>query len=248
MRRLLTIIIFAATFMTSMAGIKWITKEYDFGTIREASGPVTGSVSFVNTGTEGTFIHSVRPSCGCTGASYPHGEIAPGDTAVVTFTYNPIGRPGNFEKGIKIYVGEEKELTVAKIRGTVIGSPETLAYQYPHECGALRMDTYLLTTGKLPRGASRHLFINVYNQGEEAITPWLENDDAALNIEVTPREIAPGATGTITFYVNTKKEKHDGMFEYPVVLISDKKDKDSERQNIKVTGEIVSKDYDLKKQ
>ncbi|MDE5883042.1 MAG: DUF1573 domain-containing protein [Muribaculaceae bacterium] len=201
--------------------VEWLATEYNFGSFKEANGNVTGSVKLVNHGPDATFINRVRPSCGCTGASYTHSMIEPGDTATVSFTYNPVGRPGPFDKTVKVYMGPDNDLTVIRIMGTVIGAPTTLKANFPVECGPLRLENTLVPAGEIKRGHSRHLFLNVYNQGEKPITPTWHSDAKALTVEVTPREIAPGDLGTFSFYLRTAEEPADGPYDYPIVISAD---------------------------
>lgn len=77
-------------------------------------------------------ITGARPSCGCTGVAYPDDPIAPGDTVKFSFTYNPLGRPGRFEKSIRVYIGDFDTATI-RIRGNVLGTPESLSTLYPVE-------------------------------------------------------------------------------------------------------------------
>ena len=196
--------------------VEWLSKDYDFGIFKESDGKVTGKVSFVNRGPEATFISRVRPSCGCTGASYTDSMVQPGDTATITFTYNPQGRPGHFDKNVKVYLGEGNDLTVIRIRGTVIGSSATLQSYYPVECGPLRLDNSVVPVGEIKKGRSRHLFMNVYNQGDKSLKPEFKTGSPALVAEINPAEIAPGETATITFFLKTDAEMPGGPFEIPV--------------------------------
>lgn len=204
------------------AKIKWLSTEYNFGTFKEADGPKTGHVEFVNEGPDATFISRVRPSCGCTGASYPHTMIEPGDTAKITFTYNPAGRPGKFNKTVKIYIGEDNELTVARILGTVIGEDSTLDYVFPKVAGPLRLENTVANANEIKRGASRHLFINLYNQGQDTITPEWNEIGEQLIIAVAPASIPPGEVGTVSFHLRTPYEERNGLVEYDVKLRPDK--------------------------
>ncbi len=201
-----------------MGQVEWLSKEYNFGSFKEADGKVTGSVQLVNHGPEATFINRVRPSCGCTGASYPAAMIEPGDTVSISFTYNPAGRPGPFDKTIKVYMGPDNDLTVIRITGTVIGASSTLNTYFPKDCGSLRLENTLVPAGEIKRGSSRHLFLNVYNQSEDTITPSLKNHSDALGVDLTPRRLSPGEIGTLTFYLQTAKEPNDGPIDYPVVI------------------------------
>lgn len=218
--------------------VKWLETEYDYGTFREAAGPQKGTVRFVNEGPEATFIQNVRPSCGCTAAAYTESMIQPGDTATVSFIYNPYGRPGRFDKTVKVFIGEEREMKVIRIKGTVIGAPETLKSSYPEAIGPLRIERDVVLGGEIKRGGSRHLFLNIYNQSSDTITPGWRNQNKALEVELTPKKLAPGEIGTLGFYLRTSKEKETGRVEYPVTVIADTADPHSEEREIKVMGVI----------
>ena len=112
------------------ADVVWLEKDYDFGLMKEEAGPRTGSVRLVNTGPEPVVITGARPSCGCTGVAYPEDPIEPGDTVNFSFTYNPLGRPGKFAKSIRVYIGDFDMATI-RIRGNVLGTPESLTTLYP---------------------------------------------------------------------------------------------------------------------
>lgn len=217
--------------------VEWLAKEYNFGVIREADGKVTGSVKLVNHGPDATYISRVRPSCGCTGASYTHNVIEPGDSATVSFTYNPQGRPGPFDKTVKVYMGPANELTVIRISGTVIASEATLDSQFPKVCGPMRFDKTEVGAGELKKGQGRHFFINVYNQGDKTIKPEWKSKDKALEVSLKPDKLAPGETATLTFYLKTDLAKEYGPFEYPVEIWPEGKGK--EETTLTLSGVIV---------
>ncbi|MBD5358936.1 MAG: DUF1573 domain-containing protein [Bacteroides sp.] len=218
----LIILLCVSGFSPLWANIEWLNKHYDYGAFKEAEGPRKGSVQFVNKGDEAIFINRVRPGCGCTEANYPHDLILPGDTATISFTYNPKGRPGSFDKSIKVYVGKENELHVVKISGTVIGAPSTLEFGYPKEAGLLRLESFAVKTGELKKGSSRHLFINAYNQSSDTITPSWVGEEKGIKVELTPSSIPPGDVATFSFYVNTKEEERMGPVNYKVHVTSDR--------------------------
>lgn len=219
--------------------VKWLSMEYNFGAFKEAEGPKKGSVMFVNTGKEPTFIRNVRPSCGCTSVEYTEDMIQPGDTATVSFVYNPEGRPGPFDKTVKVYLGSGNQLEVIRITGTVIGSPETLEINYPDVSGALRFESLLAPMGEVKKGGSRHAFINVYNQGSDTIHPTWSDKVAAIETNFTPKALAPGEIGTFGFYLNTSKEKRMGPVEYVVRIKPDRNSPNEDEREIKITTCIV---------
>ena len=94
-------------------------KTHDFGTIKEANGPVTHTFEFTNTGGEPLVIINVNASCGCTRPDYPKEPIMPGKKGKVKVTFNPAGRPGEFSKEVKIRTNGDKR-PILRITGTVI--------------------------------------------------------------------------------------------------------------------------------
>lgn len=203
--------------------IIWLEKEYDFGLMKEEAGPKTGSVRFINTGPEEIAITGARPSCGCTGVSYPEDPIAPGDTVRFSFTYNPLGRPGRFEKSIRVYTGDFGMSTI-RIRGNVLGTPESLSTQYPVEAGPLRLSSGLMAGGEVALGSTRHLFLNGYNQTGDTIRPTWKCADPALSIMSSSETVEPGDIVSFSFYFNSREYKMPGVVRIPVTIISDNKE------------------------
>lgn len=205
----------AATAATPSGGdpsLEWLELTYDFGTFHEAGGTQTGKVRFINRSDKPTVITRVRPSCGCTGADYPTDPIAPGDTAIVSFSYNPSRRPGSFEKTVKVFTGAESLMSVIVIKGTVIGTPATLEKDYPIEASGLRMSTGSVDVGKVASDGARHSFVRLYNSTSHPIAPTATSSDKALDITIKPETIPPGETGTVSLYLNPRLIKDCGSY------------------------------------
>ncbi|MDE6339060.1 MAG: DUF1573 domain-containing protein [Muribaculaceae bacterium] len=200
--------------------VKWLEKEYDFGLIKEQAGPQTGRVRMVNTGPEEVVITGARPSCGCTGVEYTEAPIAPGDTATVSFTYNPEGRPGRFRKNVRVYVGDF-DTYIITIVGNVLGAPESLSNLYPNEVGALRLSETMLPAGDVNYGSTRHFFVNGYNQTTDTIRPRWECSDPTLSVSASAEELGPGDLMTFSFYFNSRDVKEIGPVEIPVKIFAD---------------------------
>lgn len=216
--RIIALSLFLTMSSVMWGKVEWLQTEYDFGAFPEIAGPRTGTVRFVNKGSEPMLINRVRLTCGCTSESHTEGIVAPGDTAVVNFTYNPIGRPGRFEKSIKVYVGENNDMTVIKMRGTVIGAPQTLDADYPVVAGALRISEREVDFGKVRHSTSRHVFLNLYNQSSDTLRPVWKNTDSCLDIDISSPEILPGDLATMSFYLNTREEERMGPVAYDVEI------------------------------
>lgn len=98
--------------------ISFETKEWDFGTIKNDR-PATHSFKFTNTGTSNLVILTATAECGCTRPEFSEKPIAPGKTGTIKVSYNPIGRPGSFEKTVTVKTNGKPKTVRLKIRGTV---------------------------------------------------------------------------------------------------------------------------------
>lgn len=219
MRLLLSFTLLALT-LCSFAESKIVLSPptYDFGVMKEVAGPRTGRVFVRNLGPDPTFIRQVRPSCGCTDADFQQGEIAPGDSAWVSFTYNPAGRPGRFEKTVRVVLGEDSQKELINIRGIVLGTPETLDKMYPVDAGPLRLKEDKIFFESIKQGSTRHFFISGYNMTPDTIAPRLVCDNKAVDVGMTPEKVAPGELVTFSFYLNTRRLDTIGRFQIPVML------------------------------
>ena len=95
-------------------------KTHNFGTIREADGPVTCEFTLENKGDKPLVIVSAKAQCGCTTPKIPKQPIRPGESAVLTVTYDPAGRPGEFDKTIRVRTNRKDATALLKIKGTVL--------------------------------------------------------------------------------------------------------------------------------
>jgi len=95
---------------------------HDFGTIKEADGPVSCTFKFKNTGTGMLVIYQAIASCGCTSPTYPKEPIKPGAEGEIKVTYNGTGKtPGKFDKVITLRTNTKDEIVRLKVKGTMIG-------------------------------------------------------------------------------------------------------------------------------
>ena len=127
--------------------VRWLEMQHEFGTIHEEDGKVSCTMRLVNDGDSELIITQVRTSCGCTAAGYDKAPIAPGDTARITITYDPVARPGEFSKDVFVYTNGTPRRSGVSIHGVVIAQPETLSEFYPVAVGAMR------------KSGIRHLFV-----------------------------------------------------------------------------------------
>ncbi len=96
----------------------------DVGTFSEDDPIQKASFKFKNTGDKKLVINYVHTSCGCTVADYPKEFIAPGDSGVITVTYNGSGRmPGPIKKYVQVFTNSKDELTRIFIQGYMTAVP-----------------------------------------------------------------------------------------------------------------------------
>ncbi len=91
---------------------------HDFGTFNEADGKVETVFVFKNTSKENLVVSRVQASCGCTTPDWSKEPIAPGKKGFVKASYNPAGRPGNFNKSVTVTSNQGTQ--VLYIKGQVV--------------------------------------------------------------------------------------------------------------------------------
>lgn len=231
---LTVILLLAASFAYAAPQVVWIKDSHDFGTFREECGEVTCSMQFVNTGDAPVVITDMRVTCGCTTPRYPKGEIAPGDTAVVTVTYSALGRPGRFKKKVYVYTDAETDRHTLTVSGVVIGDENTLKSRYPVAAGKMRLRNNTVAFGEMNRGKIKTAFIDAYNHSTDTLHPEWKNVPEYLSVISTPAAVAPGEQVSFSFYLNTNKCPQWGMNEIGLILVTDK-----DGQEIPVTVMVI---------
>lgn len=93
---------------------------HDFGTIKEADGPVTHVFEVKNVGGAPLVITRVISSCGCTTPTFNREPIAPGKSGKITVVYNPAGRVYPFVKTVSVYSNGKEGPFVLTIKGEVV--------------------------------------------------------------------------------------------------------------------------------
>lgn len=193
--------------------VRWLEHDYNFGLMLEEEGPKTGHLSFVNEGNSPVTMVRVRPSCGCTSATYDEDPVAPGDTATIVFTYDPEGRPGRFEKSIRVTFADDSHARLG-IRGNVLGTDSSLRTFYPIEVGTLRLTEDVVLADKVRFGAVINRFITGYNASTDTIRPQLSAISNGLTIVPSTEVVAPGDLVTYAIAYDSRATEITG----PVAL------------------------------
>lgn len=112
--------------------IAFVESEHAFGEIKEGDFAKHEFV-FKNTGTEPLYVRDAKASCGCTTPQWTKDTIAPGGEGKILVQFNSEGRPGDFEKSVTVFANTDPEMTVIKIKGHVIGKPQSITGPYINE-------------------------------------------------------------------------------------------------------------------
>ena len=183
----------------------WLERKYDFGVFKEKDGKVTCQMRVVNTGTEPLLIVKAQAGCGCTSINYPEEPILPGDTAAVSITYNPSGRPGQFTKQAIIFTNTVTKRTILEITGNVIPTDKTLDEQYPIRAGSLRISQQNMPFGELTRGNRKTEFLSAYNASTDTLIVHVDGAMPHINPAIVPDTVPPARVTALTVHYMSGK-------------------------------------------
>lgn len=217
----LAIAIMATAKCMAQPSIKWIETEHDFGAFDEDMGDVTHDFMLVNTGNDPLTILAARATCGCTIPRYTREPVAPGDTVVISVTYNPAGRPGKFSKKVKVETNVPGSQSVLTINGVVIGAERTLRSQYPVEAGPLKLRNRVIPFGEVKHGRTRSVFLDGYNQSSDTIHPKIIGLPDYIMCDISPKAVPPGQQATFTLFYDGRNSTVWGIDTCMVTIIPD---------------------------
>lgn len=225
MRKLIIILALAIGLSTyAGAKIEWDRLTHDFGAFNETNGPATASFIYYNRGDEPLIITGARANCGCTTPKYTKEALLPGDSGIMTVSYDPAGRPGRFEKKVFIDSNSDPKRSTLTIRGTVVGSGSTIAQRYPVEAGSLRLAHQASLMGTITKGRTKSVFETGYNVTTKTLQPVIKKSPSWIDVKVLPDVVGPGEQVSFSLYVHGDKiPQWDTVTDY-VVIQPDKDD------------------------
>ncbi|MFV0554858.1 MAG: DUF1573 domain-containing protein [Mangrovibacterium sp.] len=181
----------------AQAEITFTETKHNFGEIQEQDGPVTHSFQFKNTGNSPLILNSVNASCGCTTPKWTKAPVAPGQSGTIEVTYNPLNRPGAFNKSIAVSANTKKAVSLS-IQGNVLQKPKTLSELYPHALGNVSVKTSYIRLGEVNNTEVREGTLEVANTSDKPQVIEFRTPPSHMSVRAEPSTIAPGKTGTIT--------------------------------------------------
>lgn len=185
---------------------QWHDTLHDFGVFPESSGNQAHSFVVKNTGDSSLVVVRVQSSCGCTVASHPREPIAPGEEASITVTYLPTGRPGPFEKNVWVYTNSVPRRTTLTIKGSVVGSPQSVKQYFPVSAGDLQFTNLIMALGEVKKGQLVNSAITAYNSGQDTLViTGFDNNTSHITCYGVPSVVPPGGISTMSFFFDSSK-------------------------------------------
>ena len=182
----------------------WLERNHDFGVFHEKDGKVRCQMRVTNTGSAPLLIVKAQAGCGCTGIDYPEQPIMPGDTATVSLSYNPSGRPGQFTKQAIIFTNTDTKRTILEISGNVIPTDATLNKEYPIKAGNLRISQRDIPFGELIKGKGSTQYLSAYNASTDTLLVSVTGAKQHIRPAVVPDTVPPARVTALTVHYVSK--------------------------------------------
>ncbi|MDR2041796.1 MAG: DUF1573 domain-containing protein [Tannerella sp.] len=161
---------------------------HDFGLVEEESGFASHAFQVKNTGNAPLLITHVQSSCGCTEPHWTKEPIAPGQTGNVLITFDPMNRPGPFQKNVTIFTNDKKPRLRVTIKGDVVPKRANLQRAFRDTIGTVQMErkAFLFYTVRPGSEAKQEIWIRNFS-----------NEEVTLSLEDVPEYIRLEAPGVL---------------------------------------------------
>lgn len=178
--------------------IAFETLVYDFGVIEEKGGKVEARFDFTNIGAKPLTIQKVQPSCGCTTPKYSNAPIPPNGKGYIIAIFDPLHRPGVFNKTINVSSNASNKTMTLRIIGEVTHK-KTIEEEYPYNWGDFRTKSIHFNFGTTRPKDVKSLKIPVINNASNTdIKLGFKNVPGHIKVKSTPETFKPGQAGVVT--------------------------------------------------
>ena len=149
---------------------KYILEErlHDFGIINENGGLVSYNFAIKNIGSIPLKIKDIQAECGCTKTEYTTQPIEPGAVGNIKAVFNPMGRPGYFDKSINLFLNTEDGKTTIFIKGNVAPAKYEFNSTYTYQYGLLAVNNNTFKFNVNP-GKTDSTYLKMYNLSNKKI-------------------------------------------------------------------------------
>ncbi len=218
------------------AKIVFSEEAYNFGNINEAEGEVSHSFYAINISTDTLYLQSVKASCGCTTPYWDDKAVLQGDSAKIIIAFNPINRPGKFNKSITVQTNLQPAAKMLYISGYVVPEELRIEDHYPTRIGGIRFESKFLNFGTITNNSPVTKTFNIFNQSADTIT----FSDSIISGEYITVQLVPAAvpakrSGKMRITYDPTLKNDLGFFNEPIVLFTNEEEESNKALNIVAT-------------
>lgn len=200
--------------------------------------PARADFRFTNTSNKPIRITDVQTDCGCTLATWSNAPITPGQTVVISATYNA-QTLGTFSKNIFVYTDASEQGYTLRLSGRVLTEVYNWDQDYPFHVGDIRLSTDNIEFDDVNRGEQPEKIIHVYNGSHKNYVPDLMHLPKYLSFNTHPEVIRPGKRGTIRVHLNSSEIHSMGLTQTSIYLSRFPGDKVSKATEIGVSATLL---------
>jgi hypothetical protein len=181
--------------------------EHDFGVFKEDGGKQSFDFIVTNKGNNPLIIQNVTASCGCTTPEWTRMPIPPGGKGKVTAIYDPVGRPGVFNKTLTVYSNAVPQASILTIKGEVTPRPKTVEELFTFQVGSVRFQSNQLAFSEVKKNSKKSQVMEIVNTSKAAVKVGFDVLPAHLTLKLIPEILQPGQKGKIEgIYDGTKNQ------------------------------------------
>ncbi|MEM1055856.1 MAG: DUF1573 domain-containing protein [Bacteroidota bacterium] len=171
--------------------------RHDFGTFEEDE-VVTHVFRFANAGDAALRIVEITAACGCTTPEWTQDPIAPGDSGSVSVAYDSAGRPGLFEKTVRV-IPEAGEAVTLRLTGEVISA--FVARGIP--VGSLTFESVREDLGDIASAQEIQTVFRFQHRGERPLRILgVETSHEGIRVVFPQRPVFPGDVAAVLVYAD----------------------------------------------
>jgi hypothetical protein len=123
--------------------------------------------------------------------------IAPGGKGKVTAIYDPVNRPGAFNKTLTVYSNAVPPTVVLTIKGEVTPREKTVEELFTFPVGGVRFESNHLAFTNVKKAEKKSKTMPLVNTSNTALKVEFDGLPAHLTLKSTPETIQPGQKGTV---------------------------------------------------
>jgi hypothetical protein len=182
-------------------------KTHDFGRVKEDGGKVSYTFKFKNNGKQPIIIKNVESSCGCTTPEWSKTPVLPGKEGFVSAEYDPIDRPGAFDKQITVYNSITSQPVILEIKGDVIPKKKEVSDIYRYKIGDIRLKSNHIAFARILNTQTESQTVDIFNDSDQPLNILADPKSLKdhINIVANPKILPAKQSGTLIITYNASK-------------------------------------------